>query len=55
MSAAEIALIKSCAQMADVGGYAVRDAIKAGTREIDVVIASDASVQSVCFAVLHVW
>ena len=38
-SEAEIALIRSCAQVADVGGYAVRDAIKAGTREIDVAMA----------------
>lgn len=38
-SAAEIDLIRSCAQVADVGGYAVRDAIKAGIREIDVAMA----------------
>ena len=38
-SAAEIALIRSCAGVADVGGYAVRDAIRAGTREIDVAMA----------------
>ncbi|MCR8827112.1 aminopeptidase P family protein [Pseudosulfitobacter koreensis] len=38
-SAAEIALIRSCAQVADVGGYAIRDAIRAGTREIDVAMA----------------
>jgi len=38
-SAAEVALIRSCAQVADVGGYAVRDAIRAGTREIDVAMA----------------
>ncbi len=38
-SAAEIDLIRSCAQVADVGGYAVKGAIKAGTREIDVAMA----------------
>ena len=38
-SAAEIELIKAGAQVADVGGYAVRDAIKAGVREIDVAMA----------------
>lgn len=38
-SAAEIALIRQCAQVADVGGYAVKEAIKAGTREIDIAMA----------------
>ncbi len=38
-SSEEIALIKHGAQVADVGGYAIRDAIKAGTREIDVAMA----------------
>ncbi len=38
-SPAEIALIRHGAQVADIGGYAIRDAIKAGTREIDVAIA----------------
>ena len=38
-SAAEIELIRAGAQIADVGGYAVKDAIKAGTREIDVAMA----------------
>lgn len=38
-SDAEIDLIRACAQVADVGGYAVRDAVKAGTREIDVAMA----------------
>ena len=38
-SEAEIALIRHGAQVADVGGYAIRDAIKAGTREIDVAMA----------------
>lgn len=38
-SAAEIALIRAGAQVADVGGYAIREAIKVGTREIDVAMA----------------
>ncbi len=38
-SPAEIALIRKCAQVADVGGYAVKDAVKAGVREIDVAMA----------------
>lgn len=38
-SPAEIALIRQGAQVADVGGYAIRDAIRAGTREIDVAMA----------------
>ncbi|NIZ00955.1 aminopeptidase P family protein [Thalassospira lucentensis] len=38
-SAAEIALIRSGAQVADVGGYAIRDAIKEGAREIDIAMA----------------
>lgn len=38
-SDAEIALIRHGAQVADVGGYAIRDAIKAGVREIDVAMA----------------
>ncbi len=38
-SAAEIELIRKCAQVADVGGYAVREAVKSGTREIDVAMA----------------
>jgi creatinase len=38
-SPAEIALIRHGAQVADVGGYAIRDAIKAGVREIDVAMA----------------
>ncbi|MEP4197690.1 MAG: aminopeptidase P family protein [Aliishimia sp.] len=35
----EIALIREGARVADVGGYALRDAIKAGAREIDVAMA----------------
>lgn len=38
-SPAEIALIREGAQVADVGGYAIRDAVKAGAREIDVAMA----------------
>ena len=38
-SEAEIELIRAGAATADVGGYAIRDAIKAGAREIDVAMA----------------
>lgn len=38
-SVAEVALIKAGAQVADVGGYAIKDAIKVGAREIDVAMA----------------
>lgn len=38
-SAEEIALIREGARIADIGGEAVRDAIKIGTREIDVAMA----------------
>ena len=38
-SEAEIALIRQGAQVADVGGYAIRDAVKVGAREIDVAMA----------------
>ncbi len=38
-SAAEVALIKAGAQVADVGGYAIRDAVREGVREIDVAMA----------------
>jgi creatinase len=38
-SAEEIALIREGARIADVGGAAVRDAIREGTREIDVAMA----------------
>ncbi|MEP5154195.1 aminopeptidase P family protein [Planktotalea sp.] len=38
-SDAEIALIRAGAATADVGGYAIKDAIKAGVREIDVAMA----------------
>jgi creatinase len=38
-SAAEIALVTHGAQVADVGGHAIRDAIREGVREIDVAMA----------------
>ena len=38
-SQAELDLIRAGAAVADVGGYAIRDAIKAGVREIDVGMA----------------
>ena len=38
-SQAEIDLIRHGAQVADVGGYAIRDAIRVGMREIDVAMA----------------
>ena len=38
-SPAEIALIRQGAAVADTGGYAIRDAVKAGVREIDVAMA----------------
>ncbi len=38
-SRAELELIRAGAGVADVGGYAIRDAIKAGAREIDVAMA----------------
>ncbi|WP_299927019.1 M24 family metallopeptidase [uncultured Pelagimonas sp.] len=38
-SSAEIDLIRHGAQVADVGGYAIRDAIKLGAREIDIAMA----------------
>ena len=37
-SPAEIALIRAGAEVADLGGYAIRDAIKEGAREIDVAM-----------------
>ena len=38
-SAAEIELIRAGAATADVGGYAIKNAIKAGVREVDVAMA----------------
>lgn len=38
-SPAEITLIRAGAAVADVGGYAIRDAVKVGAREIDVAMA----------------
>ncbi len=38
-SAAEIALIRAGAETADIGGYAIREAVREGAREIDVAMA----------------
>ncbi|MEM6579201.1 MAG: aminopeptidase P family protein, partial [Pseudomonadota bacterium] len=38
-SAAELDLIRAGAEVADVGGYAIREAIRVGAREIDVAMA----------------
>ena len=38
-SKAEIALIREGARVADVGGYAIREAVREGVREIDVAMA----------------
>ncbi|NIZ13982.1 aminopeptidase P family protein [Phaeobacter sp. HF9A] len=38
-SSAELELIRAGAAVADVGGYAIRDAVKEGAREIDVAMA----------------
>lgn len=38
-SPAEIALIRQAAAIADLGGHAIRDAVRVGTREIDVAMA----------------
>ena len=38
-STAELALIRAGAATADVGGYAIRDQIKSGAREIDIAMA----------------
>lgn len=38
-SPAEVALIRQGAAVADVGGYAIRDAVRTGAREIDVAMA----------------
>ncbi len=38
-SPAELAIIRAGAHTADVGGYAIKDAISVGTREIDVAMA----------------
>lgn len=38
-SPAELALIRAGAAVADVGGYAIREAVKVGAREIDVAMA----------------
>ena len=38
-SAAELVMIRAGAAVADVGGYAIRDAVRVGAREIDVAMA----------------
>ena len=38
-SPAELALIREGARIADIGGYAIRDAVKLGQREIDIAMA----------------
>lgn len=38
-SPAEIALIRQAAEVADVGGYAIRDVVRIGAREIDIAMA----------------
>ncbi len=38
-SPAEIALIREGARVADIGGYAIKEAVKVGAREIDVTMA----------------
>ncbi|MEM1040024.1 MAG: aminopeptidase P family protein [Pseudomonadota bacterium] len=38
-SLAEIDIIRHGAQVADIGGYAIRDAVKVGARELDVAMA----------------
>ena len=38
-SDAEIALIRKCTAIADVGGYAIKEAVREGVREIDVAMA----------------
>ena len=38
-SDAEIALIRKCTAIADVGGYAIKEAVREGVREVDVAMA----------------
>ncbi len=45
-SPAEIALIREGARIADLGGEAIRDAIREGTREIDVAMAGRDAMES---------
>ncbi|MEM9551360.1 MAG: aminopeptidase P family protein [Pseudomonadota bacterium] len=45
-SDAEIALIRDGAAVADIGGYAIRDAIREGTREVDVAMAGRDAMES---------
>ena len=44
-SAAEIELIRAGAATADIGGYAIKEAIKVGAREIDVATAGRAAME----------
>lgn len=43
---AEIALIRAGAKVADVGGYAIRDSVREGAREIDVAMAGRDAMES---------
>ncbi len=53
-SAEEIALIREGARIADLGGEAIRDAIRAGAREIDIAMAGrDAMEQEIARAHPH--
>lgn len=45
-SAAEIALIREGARVADLGGYAIREAIREGVREIDVAMAGRDAIET---------
>lgn len=45
-SEAEITLIRAGANVADVGGYAIRDAVRLGAREIDIAMAGRDAVEA---------
>ena len=45
-STAELAHIRACAAVADIGGYAIRDAVRVGTREIDVAMAGRSAMEA---------
>lgn len=45
-SEAEIALIREGARVADIGGYAIRDAVRVGAREIDIAMAGRDAMES---------
>ena len=56
-STAEIELIRAGAGTADIGGYAIEEAIKAGAREIDIAIAGRNAMQleiARCFPVSEI-